>query len=374
MNQRDPGSDDNERQVSGLRIYKAQPAPEPSPGDYGLMEIPGAPAHFEAMLLGWRFSHAVIYVGDGRLVEAWFDRVRERDVAEYRVHDICWFGVRWAPDGSRVMQSRRARVAEYAVSRLGQLYDYLAWPAVYLRYVGGMDLSGLYVFDPLATCSALVARAYQAAGLDLVDKPVLNLVTPADLDPQPRDDRKRPGPRWPIPWRRGELPVTAGGVSALCWPADVDSEHDAFGFRTAAPASGTPNPCESSRTWARIGVQYSACDWRPMNRPMCPPGARYQRTWEEPTACRMLRTCCHGVMSSSSPVRGAAGGGTGHRPAAWRVRCRPPRGDRRRDRQHGHPGPQLVPSARGRPQPLPAGGRVRRTSPAHGRSEATVTQ
>src|ERR1035441_8267515 len=38
-----------------------------------------------------------------------------------------------------------------------------------------------------------------------------------------------------------------------------------------------------------------------MNRPMCPPGARYQRTSEEPTAYRMLWTCCHGVTSSSSP-------------------------------------------------------------------------
>jgi len=50
---------------------------EPSPGDYCLMATPGAPAHLEAMLLGWRFSHAVIYVGDGHLVKAWFDRVRE---------------------------------------------------------------------------------------------------------------------------------------------------------------------------------------------------------------------------------------------------------------------------------------------------------
>src|ERR1039457_6426890 len=38
-----------------------------------------------------------------------------------------------------------------------------------------------------------------------------------------------------------------------------------------------------------------------MNRSMCPPGARYQRTSKEPTAYRMLWTCCHGVVSSSSP-------------------------------------------------------------------------
>jgi uncharacterized protein YycO len=120
-------------------------------------------------------------------------RSRERDVAEYRVRDISWFGVRRAPDGSHVMQSRRDRVAEYALSRLGRPYDYPAWPAVYIRYVGGMDLSGLYALDPLATCSALVARAYQAAGLNLVDKPVLNLVTPDDLDPESQHDRERPG-------------------------------------------------------------------------------------------------------------------------------------------------------------------------------------
>lgn len=133
--------------------------------------------------------------------------VRERDIAEYPVRDISWFGVRRAPDGSRVMQSRRARVAEYAVSRLGQLYDYLAWPAVHIRYAAGMDLSGRYVLDPLATRWGLVAMAYHAAGLNLSGKSVPSLVTPDDLDRRSRHDRERPGPRWPIPWRRRELPV-----------------------------------------------------------------------------------------------------------------------------------------------------------------------
>ena len=49
----------------------------------------------------------------------------------------------------------------------------------------GIDLSPFYVMDPLASCSGLVAKAYQAAGLNLIDKPVLNLVTPDDLDPTP---------------------------------------------------------------------------------------------------------------------------------------------------------------------------------------------
>ena len=48
----------------------------------------------------------------------------------------------------------------------------------------GIDLSDLYAFDPLASCSGLVARAYRAADLDLVDKQVLNLVTPEDLNPE----------------------------------------------------------------------------------------------------------------------------------------------------------------------------------------------
>jgi uncharacterized protein YycO len=148
--------------------------------------MPGAPAHLEAMLLGWRFSHAVVYIGHGQLVEAWFDCVRERSVAEYPARDISWFGVRHAPDGSPVTQSRRDRVAEYAVSRLGQLYDYPAWPAVYIRYTGRIDLSALYAIDPLSTCSGLVGKAYHVAGLDLIDKPVLNLVTPDDLDPESR--------------------------------------------------------------------------------------------------------------------------------------------------------------------------------------------
>jgi uncharacterized protein YycO len=171
-------------ELSSLRINQVQPTPEPLPGDYGLVDMTGAPAHAEAMLFGWRFSHAVVYVGRGRLVEAWFDCVRERSVAEYPARDICWFGIRCAPDGAYVRQSQRDQVAEYAISRLGQLYDYPSWPAVYIRYIGGIDLSGLYAFDPLATCTGLVAKAYRAAGLDLVDKRVLNLVTPDDLDPE----------------------------------------------------------------------------------------------------------------------------------------------------------------------------------------------
>jgi hypothetical protein len=42
----------------------------------------------------------------------------------------------------------------------------------------GIDLSNLCVFDPLASCSGLVAKAYRAADLKPINKLVLNLVTP----------------------------------------------------------------------------------------------------------------------------------------------------------------------------------------------------
>ena len=171
---------------SGLTIYVAEPVQAPLPGDYGLMvKVPGVPAQVEALSLGWRFSHAVIYVGHDRLVEAWFDCVRECTVAQYPAVDVSWFGVRCAPDGAGVPQSQRDRVAAYVVSRLGQPYDYPAVPAVVMDY-WGIDLSPFYAMDPLASCSGLVAKAYQAAGLNLIDKPVLNLVTPDDLDPTRR--------------------------------------------------------------------------------------------------------------------------------------------------------------------------------------------
>lgn len=213
--------------MSGRILYQARPVAEPVPGDYGLVEMPGAPAHIEATLLGWRFSHAVVYVGSGRLVEAWFDCVRERSIAEYPARDISWFGVRRAPDGSDVTQSRRDAAAEYAVSRLGQPYDYPAWPAVYIRYLSAIDLSGLYALDPFATCSGLVAKSYHAAGLDLIDKPVLNLVTPDDLDPESCRDAEQA--RSPEPVRRSQPlpaphsrrgPSGPGGhllVSCACW-------------------------------------------------------------------------------------------------------------------------------------------------------------
>ena len=66
------------------------------------------------------------------------------------------------------------------------------WPAVRLSRMAcrghqdywGIDLSDLYVFDPLASCSGLVARAYRAADLNLINRQVLNLVTPEDLNPE----------------------------------------------------------------------------------------------------------------------------------------------------------------------------------------------
>ena len=167
----------------GRTIYTAEPVPEPLRGDYGLVVMPGAPAHIDAALLGWRYSHAVICVGPDRVVEAWFDGVRKSSVTEYPAQDISWFGVRRAPDGSEITQSQRDRAAGYAISRLGQAYDYFAWPAVVVMDYWRIDLSGLYVLDALTSCSSLVAKAYRAAGLDLTDKPVLNLVTPDDLDP-----------------------------------------------------------------------------------------------------------------------------------------------------------------------------------------------
>jgi len=167
---------------AGLTIYSAEPVQAPMPGDYGLVRVPGAPAQVEAQSMGWRFSHAVINVGHDRLVEAWFNCVRECSIAQYPDADVSWFGVRCAPDGASVPQSQRDRVAAYALSRLGQPYDYPAVPAVVMDY-WGIDLSPFYAMDPLASCSGLVAKAYQAAGLNLIDKPVLNLVTPDDLDP-----------------------------------------------------------------------------------------------------------------------------------------------------------------------------------------------
>ena len=103
--------------MSGLRIYKAQPTLDPLPGDYGLVKMPGAPAHIEAMLLGWRFSHAVVCVGHGQFVEAWFDCVRERTVAEYPAQDISWFGVRSAPDGGPASSGTATRAAAFVLLR-----------------------------------------------------------------------------------------------------------------------------------------------------------------------------------------------------------------------------------------------------------------
>ena len=92
--------------------------------------------------------------------------------------------MRSAPDGGQVLQSRRDQVAEYAISRLGQPYDYPVWSAVFIRDYWGIDLSYLYAFDPLASCSGLVAKAYHAAGLHLINRQVLNIVTPEDLNPE----------------------------------------------------------------------------------------------------------------------------------------------------------------------------------------------
>lgn len=162
----------------------------PLAGDYGLVaKHPGSWLDHAAQdLISFGtdspYVHAVVYVGNGKIVEA-IRHVTLSPVTDYQ--DITWSTGRLAP-GHTPSQLQRQQIASYAMSRVGQAYNLLDIVAIALaqprmgRQVDGDEWWVKRLSDDhMQICSQLVVNSYRMAGLDLFPGTLSGLVSPGDL-------------------------------------------------------------------------------------------------------------------------------------------------------------------------------------------------
>jgi len=176
------------------------------PGSYFLCQVTGASWKSRAISAGQafvragsRYTHAGIYVGDGRIVHADMGAgVVEEDFAErYGHRSVLWSDAPvqrhiaglpdWelkAPDAAIEIRLRR-KIVEAARAMVGKDYawlEYVAIAAGEFRWPGTDRLRTFIDTRGQLVCSGLVDRAYREAGIHLFqDRRRSGDVTPADL-------------------------------------------------------------------------------------------------------------------------------------------------------------------------------------------------
>ena len=110
----------------------------------GLMDV-FVPGHF---------SHVAMYIGNGKMIEAWKDGVRIISVTEVlKANDAAIVRV-------STSDSIRQAAVNWAKTKVGYPYDY-----IWLTYVGGKQVYGNSYY-----CSELVWAAYKAVGGPDIDQ------------------------------------------------------------------------------------------------------------------------------------------------------------------------------------------------------------
>jgi hypothetical protein len=166
------------------------------PGDIVLTSMPGMVGASIELLTLAPVSHAAIYEGDGRIVEALRPAVRERTIDTVMVEESEALVLRHPG----LTDAQAERVVAYAKGRLGSDFNYvgvtLQTPVVLARRACELPLvpgvvrdaciRTLGVLNPLAGsderlfCSQLVLEAYRHAGVPLADADP-TILTPADI-------------------------------------------------------------------------------------------------------------------------------------------------------------------------------------------------
>jgi YD repeat-containing protein len=149
----------------------------PRPGDYGVVKTNGFIGRLIRLTTTSRWNHAVIYIGDGALVEARPTGVTFGKVDEYPV-------IAWNQHEYILTDEQRKIIVDYAVDQIDKPYGYLDIFVIFLRAFG-LKLPPTKLWVSLARrqgfiCSELVSEAYEHANYSLSKKPDA-LVTPGDL-------------------------------------------------------------------------------------------------------------------------------------------------------------------------------------------------
>lgn len=110
-----------------------------------------------AKLTGSPYTHAALYVGDGRIVECDIGRpVAVQQLSKYRHYDV--FRVAGATD------RERAEAVSFCLSKAGAGYDYSAVAAIGLERMLGRPVWWSRGDPARWYCSELVAAAWRLAG------------------------------------------------------------------------------------------------------------------------------------------------------------------------------------------------------------------
>ena len=120
-------------------------------------------------------GHAVVYVGDGKVVQAEYPKVQLADAPRSNVI--------WA-NGQPLSAEQRTAITAKAHSLIGDAYDVWAYPILALSvfYAGiTKDAAPLFLSDKFLDCSAVVTACENAAGIDLFPGQSVHFVTPAML-------------------------------------------------------------------------------------------------------------------------------------------------------------------------------------------------
>lgn len=119
-------------------------------------------------------GHAVLYLGNGKIVEGTSPKARTADASEHA--DMIWAWRMWEElETHPEWSGTRCRLAQNKVVARGQYlvgtdYDwpaYLAFTAMVLRLRTAQDMAGDFQHDPMRVCSGLVADALGAGGVPL---------------------------------------------------------------------------------------------------------------------------------------------------------------------------------------------------------------
>lgn len=147
------------------------------PGDYLVTASPGWIAWAIRKITRSTVNHAAVYVGEGKIVEAWQSGARVRPVSEWS-NAIC--------STIQLTGSQRSGICRYARAAVGAKYNFLDVAAqavvrLFKWHAPQWVLDRLGRPDRLQ-CAQLVDLAYAAAGVTLFpDGRPFGLVAPSDL-------------------------------------------------------------------------------------------------------------------------------------------------------------------------------------------------
>lgn len=153
------------------------------PGDFGLVKIRG-PVGLFVRLGQWfigdfsYWTHAFVYVGRGKIVEAMPQGAKITPLSEYAGREILWSNI-------PLTQTQRRSISGHALDLVGTRYSFADYLALFGERIG-WDVKAFrqYVSDSgHMICSQLVSEAYRRAGVELFpDKRLPQDVTPGDLE------------------------------------------------------------------------------------------------------------------------------------------------------------------------------------------------